>query len=99
MSADLNEREIEDDEDEDGDESSELTLVFTSTGTAVLEENGEGVWFSDDDDDFREVSGNEFLEAELDTAMVLNYLVDEELVEEDEKGDVKVEQEELDEEN
>lgn len=87
------------DEDENEEESCELTLVFTSDGNAVLEEEGEAVWFSDDDDDFSEVIGNEFLEAEHDTAAVLNYLVEEGLVDEEEKGDVEVEQEELDEEN
>ena len=98
MNAELNAYEVEDD-DEDEEESGELVLIFTSAGTAVLEEDGEGVWFSDDDDDFREISGNEFLEAELDAATVLNHLVDHELIEEDEKGEVKVEQEELDEED
>lgn len=89
-----------DDDSEDGseDESCDLVLIFTSDGHAVLEEENEAVWFSDDDDDFRENIEDEFLEADLDAGKVLNYLVEEGLIDEDEKGNVEIEQEELDEE-
>lgn len=92
----VNSNEVENDSD-DEDESCELTLIFTSEGKAILEEEGEAVWFSDDDDDFSEVIGNEFLEAEYDTAKVLDYLVEEGSIEEDEKEKVEIEQEDLDE--
>lgn len=91
--------EEDQDESEDDDESCDLVLTFTSNGNAVLEEEGEAVWFSDDDDDFRELIGNEFLEADQDSATVLNYLVEEMgIVDEEEKGEVQIEQEDLDEE-
>ena len=83
--------------EDDEDESCDLVLIFTSEGKAILEEEGEAVWFSDDDDDFIEVIGNEFLEAENDAAKILDYLVEEGSIEEDEKEEVEIEQEDLDE--
>lgn len=77
----------------DGTPAGKLILVFTAEGQAMLEEDGEGVWFSDDDDDFQEQFGNEFLDADQDAAEILNYLVDEGSLDEEEKADVEIETE------
>lgn len=75
-------------------ESGDLALVFTAEGSCVLEEDGEAVWMSDDDDDFAvEFGENLFLEADRDCADVLNYLVDEGWLDEEEKSEVEVETE------
>lgn len=81
-------------ETDDGEETSELTLVFTANGTAVLEEDGELVWASDDDDDFQENSslGGEFLDTD-DAEEILNYLEEEGLLETEEKSEVAIETE------
>lgn len=71
--------------------ASELTLVFTAEGQAVLEEDGEPVWFSDDDDDFQIDHGEEFLDPEEDAARILNWLVKNDWVDEDEKSEVEIE--------
>lgn len=52
----------------------QLTLVFLETGTAVLEEDDDQVWASDDDEDFQDEFGNDLLDEE-DAAKVLLYLV------------------------
>lgn len=57
----------------------DLVLVFTAGGQAVLEEDGDPVWASDDDDDFREEFGHDFLE-ESDTQAVLEYLIEEDVI-------------------
>jgi hypothetical protein len=79
--------------DEDTDEESELLLTFTAEGGAVLSDHDEDVWFSDDDEDFAEVFGEGFLEAEIDAEKVLNYLEEEGIIDSDEKGEVAIEQE------
>lgn len=52
-----------------------MTLVFNAAGTAVLEEDNEITWSSDDDLDFIEENGDDILDEE-DSTMVLNYLKD-----------------------
>jgi hypothetical protein len=88
---DVDDTEI-DDAEEDG-ESGELVLVFTAEGQCVLEEDGEQVWASDDDDDFQTEFENEFLSEDEDSGRVLNWLVDEGWVDEEEKGEVEIETE------
>ena len=85
--------ESETDDENDEGSSGELTLVFTSTGQVVLEEDSEDVWFSDDDDDFQVEFGKEFLDADEDAGRILNWLVEEGWIDEDEKGNVGVETE------
>jgi hypothetical protein len=79
--------------DADDEESGELTLVFTAEGQCILEEDGEQVWASDDDDDFQVEFGNEFLSEDEDSAHILNWLVDEGWVDEGEKAEVVIETE------
>ena len=63
-------------------------LVFTSTGTAVLEdEDGKALWSSDADEDFAETNPNEFLGDE-DADEIINYLADVGLVSDEEDIDV-----------
>lgn len=78
-------------EEDDGEESGELTLIFTSAGQCVLEEDSEPVWMSDADDDFQEEFGTEFLDADSDAAKILNWLEEEGWLDEDEKENVSVE--------
>jgi len=71
-----------------------LALVFTAEGGVVLEEDGEPVWFSDDDDDFRAEYQDAFLDPEEDGRAILNWLEEEGWLEdEDEKSRVKIESE------
>lgn len=70
-----------------------LTLVFTAEGGCVLEEDEEPVWFSDDDDDFAEKFGNDFLTADQDAQDVLDWLEDEGYLESEEKPEVAIEEE------
>lgn len=79
----------EDDVEEGSD--SELTLVFTAEGGAVLEEQGEPVWFSDADDDFQTEFQDAFLEPDQDSKAILNYLEEEGWLETEEKERVKIE--------
>lgn len=75
------------------DDYASLILVFTVEGQVLLEEDGELVWASDDDDDFAVEFQDEFLDADADAKRVLEYLEEEGLVEEDEKEHVAIEQE------
>lgn len=80
--------------DNETDEFEPLTLVFLVGGQAVLEE-GEGesteiVWASDDDEDFSEQFPDGFL-TETDKEAVLNYLVDEDLIDEADLPDILIE--------
>lgn len=69
----------------------ELTLVFTISGTAELEDSEhEIVWASDDDGKWREEHPDELL-GEADAETVLTYLCDEGFIDEDELGDVEIE--------
>jgi hypothetical protein len=71
--------------------SGALTLVFTSQGQCVLEEDDEPVWFSDDDDDFQSDFGDEFLDPDQDDKRILNWLEEEGWLEEEEKSQVDIE--------
>ena len=77
-------------QDEDTD-TCELVLVFTAEGQVELEEAGEMVWSSDDDDQFQQSFGDEFLEPEHDTAKILNWLMSNEWLDEEEAPEVEVE--------
>lgn len=79
--------DAENDDAEDG----ELTLIFTAEGQAVLEEDGEPVWMSDDDDDFQVEFGNEFLDPDQDSREILNWLEEEGWIDTEEKEDVTIE--------
>lgn len=88
------EDEVEDDEsDDEGEESGALTLVFTSSGQCVLEEDDETVWTSDSDDDFQTEFGTEFLDADTDSARILNWLEEEGWLDEEDKKEVVIETE------
>lgn len=64
------------------------TLVFTETGTAVLEnEDGDALWASDEDADFAETNPNEFLDEE-DAEVISSYLVEKGKLEDDEEIDI-----------
>lgn len=64
-------------------------LVFTPHGTAELRQGDKTRWSSDDDDDFaEEVETSEFLEDYADSEAIIDYLVDIELLSEDEELDV-----------
>jgi hypothetical protein len=79
----------------DPDDHGELVLVFTAGGQAVLEEDGDVVWSSDDDEDFQEELMIDFL-SEGDTIAVLHYLIDNDYIEEAESPDVAIEIESYD---
>jgi len=81
-----------DEESESGSDqdSGDLALVFTAEGQCVLEEDGEPVWMSDDDDDFQEEFGNEFLDPDEDGAKILNWLMDEGFLEEEERNEIEI---------
>jgi hypothetical protein len=81
------------DETQNADDSGTLVLVFTAEGQAVLEEDGVAVWMSDDDDDFQEQFGNEFLDPDSDSAEILNWLEEEGWIETEEKEEVEIETE------
>lgn len=72
-----------------------LVLVLTADGGAQLEEDGDPVWFSDDDEDFMEEYKDEFLDENC-FEDVINYLVDKGMIDEDEKEDVVCEVETAD---
>lgn len=81
---------------ESEEESTELVLVFTAEGQVELEEDDEMMWSSDDDDDFQVKFGNEFLEPDQDARDILNWLVEQGLLDEEEKSNVEIEVEEDD---
>lgn len=68
----------------------ELVLCFFPDGVAVLEEKDEGIWFSDDDDDFREHHEDEVLDLD-DAETVLEFLHDEGIITEEELSEVEIE--------
>jgi hypothetical protein len=88
---------VEDDETGSGDavadRSHALVLLFTADGHAILEEEGEACWFSDDDDDFATEYGDEFLSPDEDAVSILNYLEDEGYLDATEKGLVQIDEE------
>jgi hypothetical protein len=65
-----------------------MVLVFLAGGQCVLEEDGEQVWASDDDEQFRDEFGNEFLDAD-DAEEIIGYLVDEGVIDEDEADELE----------
>ena len=73
-----------------------LTLVFTSNGQVALEENDEQVWSSDNDDDFKEEIGDDFLNEE-DSLRVLEYLMEQGIINEREAQLVSIDVEDDDE--
>lgn len=75
---------------EDTDDPSTLVLIFTRDGKAILEEDDELVWASDDDDDFAETFDAELLDAD-DAEEILNYLEEAGFLEEEEKAEVEIE--------
>lgn len=75
---------------DDEDEGGELVLIFTSNGQCALEEDGEQVWASDDDDDFQTEFGTEFLDPDEDSKRILNWLEEEGWIETDEKSQVDI---------
>lgn len=71
----------------------ELALIFLSTGQCVLEEDGETVWTSDNDDTFQLEFGAEFLDADSDSTKIINWLEEEGWLDEDEKEQLDIETE------
>jgi hypothetical protein len=73
-----------------------LELTFTSTGGAEVSDGPDDVvWSSDDDDEFRDEFENEFLNVK-DEERVIQWLVDHDIVTEDESEDLEVFEEETD---
>jgi ABC-type phosphate/phosphonate transport system substrate-binding protein len=70
-------------------------LCFATGGQVQLEENGEIIWSSDDDEDFREEITDEFLDAEKDQERVLEYLVDAEILTQEQAENIEIESESL----
>lgn len=65
------------------------SLVFSSVGTAILEnEDGKALWSSDDDVDFSEHKPDEFLDDD-DAEFIADYLVSIGLLYDDEEIDVE----------
>lgn len=65
------------------------SLVFTELGAVeLLDENGRQVWASDDDDDFSDEFGDEFL-SEEDAPDVVDFLIEHELMEDDEEYEIR----------
>lgn len=92
LEGELLESDTSADTEGDKDEpASKLVLVFTTEGQAVLEEDDEPVWMSDDDDDFQIDFGDEFLEPDEDSAKIINWLVKNDWVSDDEKSEIEIE--------
>jgi hypothetical protein len=70
-----------------------LTLIFTQSGHAILEEEGDQTWASDDDEDFSTEIGDDFLDEE-DATTVLNYLTEHDIISEREAQMMVIEVEE-----
>lgn len=73
-----------------------LILAFLTGGQVALEENGEQVWASDDDDEFTAEFGDAFHDAD-DAEDIIAYLVEEGIVDEEEAEKIEVDVESLDE--
>jgi tRNA G46 methylase TrmB len=69
---------------------STLILIFLSGGAAVLEEDGEQTWASDDDEDFETEIGNAPLDVEDETT-VLDYLIEHDIIDEEERARITTE--------
>jgi hypothetical protein len=72
-----------------------LTLVFCTGGQAQLEEDGEVIWHSDDDDDFRSTISEEFLSEDDDAERIFEFLVDKGILTEEEAEECEIEVESL----
>lgn len=73
---------------------STLTLVFCKDGTAMLQEEDEPVWASDDDEDFpTEIGAPDALDIE-DSTRILTYLVESDIITEAESQLCSIESEE-----
>lgn len=75
-----------------------LILAFLTGGQVALEENGEQVWASDDDEGFTEEFGDAFHDAD-DAEDIIEYLTDQQIITEEEASAIEVDVESLDEEN
>lgn len=79
-----------------------LELVFKHSGGVELRAIVAGkdvdtvIWASDTDPDFMDEFGQELLEADTDTEAVLEYLVDMDVLDDDESADVRIFTESLD---
>ncbi len=72
-----------------------LVLILASDGCVRLEEEGDIVWSSDDDEDFlTAIEGEDFL-TEDDIPAVLDYLEDEEIITAEERATLEFEVEAL----
>lgn len=81
-------------EEESGDFEGPFTLVLTLGGGAQLEDaDGELVWSSDDDEDYPE-HFPDFLQ-EQDVGQLLSYLVEIDLLDEDEADEADIEVESI----
>ncbi len=70
-----------------------LTLLFTQDGTAVLEEDDDPTWASDDDEDFpSEIGAPDQLDVE-DATRILVYLVEQGIITESESQLCSIEEE------
>ena len=69
-----------------------LELGFTPEGTAELidAESDDVLWSSDDDDDFRDDFNDELLTVEKDGESVVEWLVENDVISEEESEDVKL---------
>jgi hypothetical protein len=80
-----------------------LELAFKHDGGVelrALDDNSEQldtvIWASDSDPDFMDKFKNELLEPEKDTADILDYLVDKNIIDDDEAAEVEIYEESLD---
>lgn len=71
-----------------------LILAFLAGGQVALEENGEQVWSSDDDDEFTQEFGDSFHNVD-DAEEIIEYLVDEGIVSEEEADTIEIDEESL----
>jgi hypothetical protein len=72
-------------------DAADMTLVFTSSGAAELEDDdGEVVWSSDEDGEWRKEHPDELL-GEGDAEAVLTYLSEGDYLDYNELGEVRIE--------
>lgn len=73
-----------------------MKLLLTEYGTAILTtDSGEQVWSSDDDADFLEEFGDDFIRDE-DAEEIIEYLEEKEELTDDEAEDIEIEVRSLD---
>jgi hypothetical protein len=78
-----------------------LELIFKHSGGVELRAVTEGkldtvVWASDSDQDFMDEFGNEIMAADDDAEQVIDYLEDQEIITEEEAGELEIYDESLD---